>query len=133
MQEWNLIQHIRQPLAFLFPVDIQSPDGVIEWFCTHIHLRCQWLFRQMHERTTNLKVLREVIFPVQTKHCLALLLVTALAFQRYVDSCSSINDTLIQYRYLSSTVVNAVIRALCQGDTTGCYNHRTLWNVVCTK
>ena len=57
MQEWNLVEHIRKPLTLFLPVDIQSPNGVVEWFRTHIHLSCQRLFREVHEGTTNLEVL----------------------------------------------------------------------------
>ena len=81
MQEWNLVEHICKPLTLFLPVDIQSPNGVVEWFRTHIHLSCQWLFREVHEGTTNLEVLREVVLPVYTNHRLALLLVGTLTFQ----------------------------------------------------
>ena len=57
MQEWNLVEHIRKPLTLFLPVDIQSPNGVVEWFRTHIDLCCQRLFREVHEGTTNLEVL----------------------------------------------------------------------------
>ena len=30
MQEWNLVEHICKPLTLFLPVDIQSPNGVVE-------------------------------------------------------------------------------------------------------
>ena len=133
MQERNLIEHIRKPLTLFLPIDVQSPNGVVERFRTHIHLCCQWLFRQVHECTTNLKILREVVFPVYTYHRLAFLLVSTLAFQRYVDSRTCINDALVKDSHLAGTVINAIVRTLIQGYTSRCYYHRSLWNIVGAK
>ena len=133
MQERNLVEHIREPLAFLLPTHIESPNSVVERFGTHIHLCRQCLFRQVHKRTANHKVLREVVFPVQTEHRFALLPIIALAFQRNVYRCTRIYNALIQYSNFARIVIDAIIRAFRQTYTACCYYHRTLRNVVCTQ
>ena len=87
----------------------------------------------MHERTTNLEVLWEVVLPVYTNHRLTLLLVCTLAFQRYIDCRSCIDNILIQDSHLTSTVINTIIRTLVQGYTARSYYYRTLWNVIGSK
>ena len=130
VQQRNLVEHIRQPLAFLLPVDVQSPDGVVERFCPHVHLGCQRLFGQVHERTADLEVFGEVVFPVHADHCLAFLLVGTLAFQGDIDGCSGVNDALIEDGYLPGTVIDTVVRAFIQGHTACRHDHRSLWYVI---
>ena len=122
VQQRNLVEHIRQPLAFLLPVDVQSPDGVVERFCPHVHLGCQRLFGQVHERTADLEVFGEVVFPVHADHC--------LAFQGDIDGCSGVNDALIEDGYLPGTVIDTVVRAFIQGHTACRHDHRSLWYVI---
>ena len=78
MQQWQLVEHVRQPLAFCLPVDVQTPQGVLQRLGTHRHLRRQGLLRQVLQRTTNLEVLREVVLPVEAHHRLALHAVVAV-------------------------------------------------------
>ena len=87
----------------------------------------------MHEGTTNLEVLWEVVLPVYTNHRLTFLLVCTLAFQRYIDCCTCIDNTLIKDCHLTSTVINAIVRTLVQGYTARSYYYRTLWNVIGSK
>ena len=87
----------------------------------------------MHEGTTNLEVLWEVVLPVYTNHRLAFLLVSTLAFQRYIDCCTCIDNTLIKDSHFTSTVINAIVRTLIQGHTTCSYYYRTLWNIIGSK
>ena len=81
MQERQFVEHIRQPLAFLLPVYVQSPDGVVERLRAHGHLRCQRLLAEVLEGTANLEVLGKVVFPVQSDHCLALLRIVGITLE----------------------------------------------------
>ena len=38
VQERNLVEHIREPLAFLFPVQVKSPNSVVQRFTAHRYL-----------------------------------------------------------------------------------------------
>ena len=53
MNQRQAVQHVRQPLRLLFPVDIQAPDGVVQRFVTHGHLRGQRLFIEVHQCTAK--------------------------------------------------------------------------------
>ena len=44
MEQRQPVEHLRQPLAFGLPVDVQSPQRVLQGFRAHDHLRCQRLF-----------------------------------------------------------------------------------------
>ena len=132
MQERYLVEHIREPLTLFLPAHVQSPNGVVERFGTHIHLCRQCLLGQVHKRTANHKVLREVVFPIQPKHRFALLPIIALAFQRNVYGCTCVYNALIQYRNLARIVIDAIVRTFRQPHTTCCYHYRPLRNVVCS-
>ena len=45
VQQWYLVEHARQPLTVLFPVYVQTPDGVPQWLLAHCDLRNERLFR----------------------------------------------------------------------------------------
>ena len=81
MQEGDVVQHRRQPLRLLLPVHVQTPDGVLQRFLTHAHLRDEGLLREVHQRTADLEVLREVVLPVDTQHRLALHAVVGIRLQ----------------------------------------------------
>ena len=51
VDERNLVENIGQPLRLLLPVQIQSPDGVVQWLATHAHFRGKCLLLEAHECT----------------------------------------------------------------------------------
>ena len=79
MQERQLVEHVGQPLRLGLPVQVQSPQGILQRFCTHGDFRCQRLFRQVLEGTADLEIFREVVLPVDTEHALALHAVLGIA------------------------------------------------------
>ena len=81
MQERNLVEHIGQPLALLLPVQVHTPDGILQRFRTHRHLVGERLLGKMLQRTAYLEILGEIIFPVQAHHGLSHLSVIGVAFQ----------------------------------------------------
>ena len=123
MQERQLIQHVRKPLTLFLPIDIQSPKRIIKWFRPHLNLIGERLFRQMLQGSAQLKVAREVVFPIHTQHCLALHTIVVVAFKRHIDCRSGIKNALIEYSYLACTVIHAVVCPLRQPHTTCSYDH----------
>lgn len=87
----------------------------------------------MLESTAYLEILREVIFPVESHHCLAHHAVVCVAFETYVDRCSGVDDALVEYGNLAGRVVYTIVRAFTQHHTASSYHHRALRHVVCTE
>ena len=133
VQEWNLVEHVCQPLAFLLPVDVQAPDGIVQRFRAHTHLRGKSLLGKVLQRTTELEVLREVVRPVHTHHRLAHLSIVGIALERYVHGRSCIEDALVQNCHLTGIIVHGVVAALCERHTTCRYHHRSARHVVGTE
>ena len=133
MQSGQLVEDIRQPLAFLLPVHVHSPNRVVQRFRAHGHLRGQRLFREMLHRTAQLEVLREIVFPVHAEHGLAHLSVVGvrLVGGRYL--CIGVKKALVQYRHLTGTVVHAIVNALNQFLPVGLHLYRALRNVIGTQ
>ena len=73
MKERQFVEHIGEPLAFLLPVDVESPYCIVQRLRAHRDLRGKRLLAEMLQRTANLEVLREVVLPVHSEHSLALL------------------------------------------------------------
>ena len=101
MQQGQLVEHTREPLALRFPVDVQTPQGVFQRLGTHRHLRGQCLLAQMLKRTAYLEVFREVVFPVESKHTLALHAILSVTLQRHINLGSSIKNALIEDGHLA--------------------------------
>ena len=133
VQERYLVEHVRQPLAFLLPVEVEANEGVVDGLRTHRHLRREALLREVLQRTAQLEVLREVILPVQAQHRLALHAVVGLALQRHVDVRAGIDETLIEDGNLSGAVVNGVVGALGELCAASRHYHAALRHVVGSK
>ena len=84
----------------------------------------------MHQRTSQLQVLVEVVLPVHTHHGIALHAVVSVRLQRHVHVCTCIDNALVQDGHLARRVVHRVVTALLQGHATSCHHHRTLGHVV---
>ena len=130
MEEGYLVEHRRQPLALLFPVHVQSPEGVAQRLCSHCHLRGQCLLVQVHQRTAQLEILRELVFPVHAHHRLALHTVLRVRFERHLHVGTSIADALIQDGHLACSVVHRVVRALLQRHAASRHHHRSWRHVI---
>ena len=133
MQQGQLVQHSRQPLALRLPVDVQSPQRILQGFRTHRHLRREGLLTQMLQCTTYLEVFREVVFPVEAKHTLALHTIFAVAFQRHTDIRSCVDDALVEDGHLTSGIVHAIVGTFLQGDATRCHDYGALGHVIGTQ
>ena len=112
MEEGNLVEHRREPLRLLLPVQVQTPDGVVEWFLTHGDLRDEGLFGEVHQRTTQLQVLREVVLPIHAYHCFALHAVLGVRFTRRLDVGLCVDDALV------GRIVHGVVRTFLQFHTS---------------
>ena len=95
MQERYLVEHVRQPLRLLLPAQVQAPDGVVQRLLTHRHLRGQGLLGEVHQRTAEDEVLREVVLPVDAIHRLALHTVVGVRLKRGLDVGTGIEDALV--------------------------------------
>ena len=133
MQQRQLVEHVGQPLAFRLPVDMQSPQGVLQRLGAHGNLRCQGLLTQMLQGTANLEILGEVVLPIEAEHALALHAVVVVGLQRDVDAGTSIDDALIEDGHLTSRVVDGIVAALGQPYATSGNDHRALRHIGGTK
>ena len=133
MQQGQLVQHSCQPLALRLPVDVQSPQRILQGFRTHRHLRRKRLLTQMLQCTTYLEVFREVVFPVEAKHTLALHTIFAVAFQRHTDIRSCVDDALVEDGHLTSGIVHTIVGTFLQGDATRCHDNGALGHVIGTQ
>ena len=57
MEEGYLVEHRREPLRLLLPVDVQPPYRVAQRLPAHRHLRGECLFGEVHHRTPQLETL----------------------------------------------------------------------------
>ena len=133
VQERYLVKHRSEPLRLLFPVDIQSPNGVAQRFFAHVNLRCKCLLVKMHYCTTNLQTLRQLVLPVESQHRFALHAIFGIRLERYTYVGTSIYDALIQDCNLTCRVIHRVIRTLGKHNSTSRYYHRTTRNIICAK
>ena len=132
VQQRQLIEHVRQPLALRLPVNVQTPQRVLQGFRTHSDLRRQRLFAQVLQGTANLEILGEVVLPVDTQHTLALHAVVVVGLQRDIDIGTCIDDALVEDSHLTCGVVDGIVAALRQRHTTSRHNDRTLWHIGST-
>ena len=73
MQERYLVEHIGEPLALLLPVEVHSPERIVERLGSHVHLGGEGLLREMLQGTAHLEILGKLVLPIDAKHGLALL------------------------------------------------------------
>ena len=109
MQQRQLVQHSRQPLALGLPVDVQAPQRVLQRLRTHHHLGGERLFAEVLQRTANLEVLRELILPVKAEHAFPLHTILGIALQGHVDGRSCIDDALVENGHLAGRIVDTII------------------------
>ena len=133
MEEGNLVEHRREPLRLLLPVDVQTPYRVAQRFSAHRHLRGERLFGEMHHRAPQLKTLRKLIFPVQPHHRLALHAIVRVRLQRHVHIGAGINDALVQDGHLAGRVIDGIVRTLRQYHTARRHDDRPLGNIISIK
>ena len=130
VQQGQLVEHSREPLALRFPVDVQTPQGVFQWFRAHRHLRSQCLLAQMLQGTAYLEILREVVFPVESEHSFALHAVLRIALQRYIDLRPCIQDALVKDGHLACRIIDAIVGTFLQDNATCRDYHRALRHVI---
>ena len=133
VEEGYLVEHRREPLALLLPVHAQSPDGVTQRLSAHRHLRGQGLFVQMHQRATQLEVLRELVLPVHAHHRLALHAVIRVRLERHLHVGTGVADALVQDGHLAGRVIHRVVAALLEGHAASRHHHRSGGHVIGPK
>ena len=57
VQQGQLVQHAGEPLALCLPVDVDTPQRVLQRFGTHDYLRREGLFGEVLQRTAYLEIL----------------------------------------------------------------------------
>ena len=119
MKQRQAVEHIGEPLTLLFPVDAESPDGVVQGLITHIHLGNHGLLGEVHQGTAQSEVLREVILPVQAQHGLTLHAIIGVILKRHIHIGTCVDDTLIEDGNLTSRVINGIVGSFFQDGTTG--------------
>ena len=125
IQERQLIQHIRQPLALTLIGGIQSPQGIPDRLIAQGCLGRQGHLRHVHDRTTDHEILGKLIIQVQTDHRLTLHIVGRLVLQGDTDRRSTRNNTLIQDRHNTGGVIDRIIHILGQDRATRRHPNRT--------
>ena len=108
---------------------MESPQRVVERLASHGHFAGQRLFADFEIGTSDVEVLGEVVFPVQAQHGLAHQRVVFLAFEADAHVGSSIENALVDDGDGTVTIVNRVVAALCEGDTSCSDHYRMLRNV----
>ena len=81
MQQRQFVEHIRQPLALCLPIDVQTPQRILQRFRAHGNFRCQGLFTQVLQGTAYLEILGEIILPVEAEHAFALHAIIVVGLQ----------------------------------------------------
>ena len=130
MEKRNLVEHRCQPLRLLFPVQVQSPDRVAQRLGAHRHLRGEGLFREMHQRTADLQVFREIVLPVHTQHRLALHTVVGIRLEGGGDVRLRIQDALVDDGHLTGGVIDGIVGAFRQFHATSPDRHGTFRHVI---
>ncbi len=133
VQQGQLVEHPRQPLALCLPVQVQSPQGILQRFRPHGDLRGQRLLAEVLQRTTYLEILREIVLPVETHHRLALHTVFRIRLQRHADRSTGVNDALVEDGDLAGRIVHTIVRTLLQYHTTGSHHDRALRHIVSSQ
>ena len=95
MQERQFIEHVGKPLTLFLPIQIQAPKRVVQRFFSHHNFVHQGLLGEMLKGSAELKVVRKVIFPIQTKHGFALHAIIIVAFKRHIHRRSGIQNALV--------------------------------------
>ena len=85
---------------------------------------------EVHQRTANLEVFREVVLPVHAHHRLSLHTVLRVRLQRHTHVGPGVDDALVEDGHLTGRIVYSIVRALGQFHTTRRHLHRPLWHIV---
>ena len=133
MKAWQFVKNVSEPLAFLLPIEVHTPQGVVERFGTHGDLRGQGLLGKMLNGTAHLEILREIVLPVQSEHRLSHLSVIRVALQGNIHRSSGIDDALVQDGDLSGIIIHRIVGTFIERLTTGCHDHRALRHVIGTQ
>ena len=129
VEERNLVEHVREPLALGLPVDIDAPQRVAQRFRAHGNLRGESLLMQVLNSTANLEFLREFVFEVESEHALAYLSVVGIGLKAHVDGRSGVDIALVKNCHLAGRVVNAIVATLDEHRTSGRHLHAALRHV----
>ena len=133
MQARQVVEHVGEPLALALPGHIEAPKGVLQGFVSHRHLTGEGLLAQVHEGTTKLEVLGEVVDPVHAEHRLALHVEDGVALHRHVNRGAGIEDALVDDGHRTHGVVDGVVAVLGERDAAGGDLHRAARHVVGTE
>ena len=128
MHKRQAVHEIRQPLALRFPRHVQSPNGVVQRFAAHRHLRGERLLAEVHERTAHLQLFGEIVLEIETEHRFALHAIVCVRFHRARNGCARIEDALVQNLHRAGIVVHGVVRSLRQQLSAGAHHHTPLRN-----
>ena len=133
VQQGQLVEHVGEPLRLGLPVDVQTPQGVLQRLGAHGNLGGERLLGEMLQRTANLEVLGEVVLPVDTEHSLALHAVVVVRLQRHTDVGTGIDDALVEDGHLTGRVVDGIVAAFRQQHAAGRHAYGTLRYIVSTQ
>ena len=128
MHKGEAVHEIRQPLALRFPRQVQSPNGVVQRFAAHSHLRGERLLAEVHERTAHLQLFGEIVLEIETEHRFALHAIVRIRFHRARNGCARIENALVQNLHRAGIVVHRVVRSLRQQLSAGAHHHTPLRN-----
>ena len=87
----------------------------------------------MHQGTTQLEVLREVILPVKAYHRLSLHAIFCVRLQRHIDFRTCVDNALVQDGHLASRVVHRIVGAFCQRHAASRHDDRAARHIVGTQ
>ena len=125
VQQRQLVEHVRKPLAFALIGHIDTPKRILDRFVAHRRFGGQRHFGHVHDGGAYHQVRIELVVQVQSHHGLALHIIGRLVFQRDADRRTCGNNTFVQDRHHAGSIVDGIIHILGQYRSAGRYLDRT--------
>ena len=125
----DFVYQVGQPLAFFFPREVDTPQGVFQRFFSHVYFCGERLFVQEHERPTEREVLAHVVLQVESYERFALHAVVVVAFKVHAHVRTCVDDALVDDGHHAHGVIHRVVLVLHQRYPAGRDGHGALWHV----
>ena len=129
IDERYFVYQVGQPLAFFFPREVDTPQGVFQRFFSHVYFCGERLFVQEHERPTESEVLAHVVLQVESYERFALHAVVVVAFKVHAHVRTCVDDALVDDGHHAHGVIHRVVLVLHQRYPAGRDGHGALWHV----
>ena len=129
VQQRQFVEPVCEALALLLPGKVQPPKRVVQRFGTHGHLGGERFLAEVHESTSHLEILGEVIREVQAEHGFALHTIVRVTLQADVHTGARIQNALVENFNDARIIVHGIIGTFHQGLASSSNDHRTARNI----